>query len=124
WLGRVEDVRTVWQRAAIGVLPTRYGEGVPLALIEAAACGRAIVASDTPGCRDIVRDGETGLLVPSRDIDRLADAIAQLAVDPARRQEMGRAGRALVERDFAAPLIAEQTLALYRDMLSERDATR
>ena len=124
WLGRVEDVRTVWQRAAIGVLPTRYGEGVPLALIEAAACGRAIVASDTPGCRDIVHDGETGLLVPSRDIDRLADAIAQLAADPARRQAMGMAGRALVERDFAAPLIAEQTLALYRDMLSERDANR
>ena len=124
WLGRVEDVRSVWQRAAIAVLPTRYGEGVPLALLEAAACGRAIVASDTPGCREAVRHGETGLLVPPHDIDALADAITELTADPAKRQAMGMAGRALVERNFAAPRIAEQTMALYRDLLSERAASR
>ena len=117
WLGRVEDVRTVWQRAAIAVSPTSYGEGVPLALLEAAACGRPIIASDTPGCREIVRDGETGLLVSPHDVDALAEAIAALAADPAHRRAMGEAGRALVERDFAAPLIAEQMLALYRDLL-------
>jgi glycosyltransferase involved in cell wall biosynthesis len=120
WLGRVEDVRTVWQRAAIAVLPTSYGEGVPLALLEAAACGRPIVAADTPGCREIVRHGETGLLVRQHDVAALADAIAALTADPARRQAMGEAGRSLVERDFAAPLIAEQTLALYRELLHER----
>jgi glycosyltransferase involved in cell wall biosynthesis len=120
WLGRVEDVRTVWQRAAIAVLPTSYGEGVPLALLEAAACGRPIVAADTPGCREIVRHGETGLLVGQHDVAALADAIAALTADPARRQAMGEAGRSLVERDFAAPLIAEQTLALYRELLHER----
>ena len=124
WLGRVEDVRSVWQRAAIAVLPTRYGEGVPLALLEAAACGRAIVASDTPGCREAVRHGETGLLVRPHDIDSLADAITELTADPAKRQAMGMAGRALVERNFAAPRIAEQTMALYRDLLSERAASR
>lgn len=124
WLGQIEDVRTVWQHAAISVLPTSYGEGVPLALLEAAACGRPVIASDTPGCREIVRHGETGLLVPPHDIDALADAVAALAADPARRNAMGMAGRALVERDFAAPLIAEQTLALYRDMLSKRAASR
>ena len=124
WLGQIEDVRTVWQHAAISVLPTSYGEGVPLALLEAAACGRPVIASDTPGCREIVRHRETGLLVPPHDIDALADAVAALAADPTRRHAMGMAGRALVERDFAAPLIAEQTLALYRDMLSERAARR
>ena len=63
WLGRVEDVRAVWRRAAIAVLPSTYGEGIPKALIEAAACARPIVATDVPGCREIVRHGETGILV-------------------------------------------------------------
>jgi glycosyltransferase involved in cell wall biosynthesis len=120
WLGRVEDVRMVWQRAAIAVLPTSYGEGVPLALLEAVACARPIIASDTPGCREIVRHGETGLLVPPHDVDVLAEAIAALAADPAWRRGMGEAGRALVERDFAAPLIVEEMLALYRDLLRAR----
>ena len=124
WLGQVKDVREVWRRAAIAVLPTSYGEGVPLALLEAAACERAIVATDTPGCRDVVRNGETGLLVPRNDAAALMEAIAMLAADPARRQRMGRAGRALVEREFAAPLIAEQTLALYREMMRERAERR
>jgi len=120
WLGRVEDVRTVWQRATVAVLPTSYGEGVPLALLEAAACGRPIIASDMPGCREIVRDGETGLLAPAHDVDAFAEAIAALAADPVRRRAMGAAGRALVEREFAAPLIAKQMLALYRDLLRAR----
>jgi len=124
WLGQVDDVCTVWQRAAIGVLPTGYGEGLPLALLEAAACGRPAIASDTPGCREIVWHGKTGLLVPPHDIDALAEAIGALIAEPARRQAMGAAGRVLVERDFAAPLIAEQTLALYRDLLSARAARR
>ena len=120
WLGRVADVRTVWQRAGIAVLPTSYGEGVPLALLEAAACGRSIVAADTPGCREIVRHDETGLLVRRHDVAALAEAVAALTADPTRRQAMGEAGRSLVERDFAAPLIAGQTLALYRELLRER----
>jgi glycosyltransferase involved in cell wall biosynthesis len=67
-----------------------------------------------------VHHGETGLLVRQHDVAALADAIAALTADPARRQAMGQAGRSLVERDFAAPLIAEQTLALYRELLRER----
>jgi glycosyltransferase involved in cell wall biosynthesis len=113
WLGRVEDVRSVWARAAVAVLPSTYGEGLPRALLEAAACGRPIVATDTPGCREVVRDGENGLLVAPHDVAALAEAIAALARDPARRQAMGWAGRALVEREFAEPVIAAQTLALY-----------
>jgi glycosyltransferase involved in cell wall biosynthesis len=124
WLGRVEDVRTVWRRAAIAVLPSTYGEGVPKALIEAAACARAIVAADMPGCREVVRAGETGLLVPPHDIAGLAEALATLAGDGPRRQAMGRAGRALVEREFGEEGVARQTLALYHRAMRERSAAR
>ena len=119
WLGRVEDVRSVWARAAIAVLPSTYGEGLPRALLEAAACGRPIVTTDTPGCREVVRDGENGLLVSPHDVAALGEAIAALARDPARRQAMGQAGRALVEREFAEPVIARQILALYDLVLRE-----
>jgi glycosyltransferase involved in cell wall biosynthesis len=122
WLGQVDDVREVWRHAAIAVLPSTYGEGVPKALIEAAACARAIVATDMPGCREVVRAGETGLLVPPNDIAGLADALAALAADPAGRQAMGRAGRALVERELGEEAIASQTLALYDALLRERSA--
>jgi glycosyltransferase involved in cell wall biosynthesis len=124
WLGRVEDVRAVWRRAAVAVLPSTYGEGVPKALIEAAACGRAIVTADMPGCREAVRAGETGLIVPPHDIDGLAEALAALARDPARRQAMGRAGRAMVEREFGEAGVARQTLALYHAALRERQMAR
>jgi glycosyltransferase involved in cell wall biosynthesis len=120
WLGAVADVRTVWRRAAIAVLPSTYGEGVPKALLEAAACARPIIASDVPGCREIVRSGTTGLLVPARDIQGLADAIAALAGDPARRKAMGRAGRELVECEFAEDIVARETLAIYDAALRER----
>ena len=90
WLGRIEDVRAVWKRAAVAVLPSSYGEGIPKALIEAAACARPIVATDVPGCREIVRHGETGILVPANETARLAEAIAALAGDPERRRAMGR----------------------------------
>jgi glycosyltransferase involved in cell wall biosynthesis len=120
WLGRVQDVREVWRRAAIAVMPSTYGEGVPKALLEAAACGRAIVATDMPGCRESVIAGESGLLVPPHDIDALAEALAALARDPGRRQRMGRAGRALVEREFGEAGVARQTIALYEAALRER----
>ena len=122
WLGPVADVRAVWRRAAIAVLPSSYGEGVPKALLEAAACARPIIASDVPGCREVVRPGDTGLLVPPRDIQGLADAIAVLAGDPVRRKAMGRAGRALVERDFGEDIVARETLAVYDAALRERAA--
>lgn len=132
WLGRIDDVREVWEEAAIAVLPSTYGEGLPKSLLEAASCGRAIVASDMPGCREIVRpDGPdtkpgeaTGLLVPPGDVAALARAIRALAGDPERRRAMGRAGRRLVECDFAEERIAAQTLALYETALRERDAGR
>ena len=122
WLGPVADVRGVWARAHVAVFPSTYGEGVPKALLEATACGRPIVAADMPGSREIVRHGETGLLVSPGDAGALAEALARLMRDPAARRSMGAAGRALVERDFAESVVAEQTLALYRVILSDRKA--
>ena len=124
WLGPIADVRAVWRRAAIAVLPSTYGEGLPKALLEAAACARPVVASDVPGCREVVCPGETGLLVPPRDIYGLAAAIAALAGDPMRRQAMGRAARELVEREFDEGTVARETLAVYDAALRQRAAQR
>jgi glycosyltransferase involved in cell wall biosynthesis len=119
WLGHVADVREVWRQAAIALLPSRYGEGVPKTLLEAASCGRPIIASDMPGCRDVVRHGETGLLVPPGDVAALAAAIRALAADPALRARMGAAGRARVVAEFGETRIAQQTLALLRSLVGE-----
>jgi glycosyltransferase involved in cell wall biosynthesis len=124
WLGPVADVRDVWRRAAIAVLPSTYGEGVPKALLEAAACARPIVATDVPGCREVVRSGETGFLVAPKDVEGLAAAIAALADDPARRVAMGGAGRALIEHEFAEDVVARETLAVYRAAVNERAMRR
>src|SRR5207237_2010813 len=111
-------------RAAIAVLPSTYGEGVPKALLEAAACARPIIAADMPGLREVVRPGETGLLVPPHDVDALAEALAALAGDPERRRAMGQAGRALVEREFGEDEVGRRTLALYQESLNDRVVAR
>ncbi len=120
WLGPVEDVRAVWRRAAICLLPSTYGEGLPRTLLEAASCARPMVATDIPGCREVVRPGDTGLLVPPHDVEALATAIAELAQDPALRAAMGEAARAMIERQFAEAVIVRETLSLYRAALAER----
>jgi glycosyltransferase involved in cell wall biosynthesis len=120
WLGHVSDVREIWRRAAIAVLPSSYGEGLPKALLEAASCARPIVASDMPGCREIVVPEETGLLVPLHDVEALARAIARLAADPRLRARMGEAGRARVVAEFAEGVVAARTVALLRATLDER----
>lgn len=115
WWGFRSDMAEVFARAHVVCLPS-YGEGVPKVLLEAAACGRPLVASDTPGCREIVRDGETGLLVPPRDAPALAAALRRLVGDPALRLRMGRAGRRLVETDFSQDHVVDRTLAVYREL--------
>lgn len=117
WLGYQEDIARVWAGATIAVLPTTYGEGVPKALIEAAACARPIVATDVPGCREIVKQGETGFLVPPRDTDALAEAIRRLAGDPALRGRMGERGRAHASDGFSERTVVAETLSLYRSLL-------
>jgi glycosyltransferase involved in cell wall biosynthesis len=120
WLGHVADVRDVWRRAAIALLPSSYGEGVPKSLLEAASCARPIIASDMPGCREVVEAGETGLLVPVHDVGALAKAIATLAHAPELRRRMGAAGRQRMVAEFAERRVAEQTVVLLRSALAER----
>lgn len=113
WSGPVTDAATVWATAQIAVLPS-YREGLPLSLLEAAACGRPMVATDVPGCREVVEHEKTGLLVPPRDPVALADAIARLADDPELRARLGRAARERVLERFTVDRVVEQTLAVYR----------
>lgn len=119
WWDHQHDMASVFQRSTFVVLPS-YREGVPKALLEACASGRAIVTTDVPGCREVVRHGENGLLVPARDSRALAGAIEELASNPARRQQMGQAGRARAEAEFSEACVVEATLDLYRDILGPR----
>jgi glycosyltransferase involved in cell wall biosynthesis len=115
WLGHVDDIGELWRQCHIAVLPSRR-EGMPKALLEAAAMGRPLIATDVPGCREITRDGETGLLVPPDDPAALAAAIIRLAANPDERKSFGEAGRRLVEKQFSADAIGRQTVALYRSL--------
>ncbi|MDE2858131.1 MAG: glycosyltransferase family 4 protein [Chloroflexota bacterium] len=117
WLGKSDDMPQVYAESNIVCLPSTYGEGVPKVLIEAAACGRACVTTDTPGCREIVRHGENGFTVPPGDIDALAAAVERLIGDPALRQEMGAKGRQIVLEDFTLRQVIEETLELYKALL-------
>jgi glycosyltransferase involved in cell wall biosynthesis len=113
WLGQVDDVRQVWAQAHIAALPSHH-EGLPLSLLEAAACGRPLIATDIPGCRAIAKANVNALLVPVGDVDALADAIERLARDDALRERFGNASRALVDPELSADRIGAATVALYR----------
>jgi len=112
WWGHREDMREVYAQATIVCLPS-YREGLPKALLEAAACGRALVATDVPGCRDICRPDVSGLLVPARNPPALAHAIETLLEDDALRTRLAAGARALVEREFSSAQVQAATLALY-----------
>lgn len=114
--GRSETMPAVFAEADVVALPTYYGEGLPKVLIEAAACGLPIVTTDWPGCREVVRDGENGLLVPIRDAAALADAIERLARDPELRRAMGARGREKALASWSVESVVAQTLALYREV--------
>ena len=115
-LGHVSDIAGLWAKAHIAVLPSRR-EGLPKSLLEAAACGRPIVATDVPGCREVARQGLNALLVRVDDAEALADAIQRLAHDPDMRARFAKAGRALAEREFSSARIGPEAVKLYRTML-------
>lgn len=119
-LGERSDIASLYAQAHIAVLPS-YREGLPKSLVEAAACGRAVVTTDVPGCRDAIEPGASGLLVPVRDGRRLADAVLRLANDDALRHQMGAEGRHLAEREFDIRKIISAHLAIY-DALTNRSA--
>lgn len=116
WLGTVHEMPELISGASLVVLPSFYGEGVPRILIEAAACGRPIVTTDMPGCREIVKTGVNGMLFPARDITALADAIEVLLNDTKLRKEMGRNGREMVEKEFSQQKVIAETMSLYQEL--------
>ena len=114
WCGHRDDVREIWATAHIAVLASQGGEGVPKTLLEAAAIGRPIVATDVPGNRDIAQNGVNAILVPPGDAHAFAAALKELADDPARRRSYAAAGRTLVAERFSEEAVSAATIALYR----------
>lgn len=117
--GHRTDMPQVLAAAHLVVLPSYYGEGLPKVLIEAAACGRAVVTTDHTGCRDAIESGVTGLLVPVRNVVALADAIEILINDPVRCKMMGDAGRALAEKAFEVRQVVSAHLQIYQELIDK-----
>ena len=111
-----DDMAQVYRDCHVVCLPS-YREGLPKALLEAAACGRPLVSCDVEGCREAVRHGESGLLVPVRDATALAAALRQLIENASQRAKFGRAAREIAVAEFSLDSVIEQTFALYRELL-------
>jgi glycosyltransferase involved in cell wall biosynthesis len=119
--GYREDMPEVLAQCILVVLPS-WREGMPRILLEAAATGRAVITTDVPGCRDAIIPGVTGLLVPLRDAEALADAMEKVLNDRERLQTMGKAGRKLAEREFDVLKEVNRHLEMYRNLLAEKEA--
>ena len=117
--GHRNDMAVVLSQANVVCLPS-YLEGFPKVLVEASACGRAIVTTDVPGCREIVRQGDNGFLVPPRDSDALASALHTLIYNPLLRSKMGARGREIAVWDFSEETICKQTIAIYQELSGAR----
>lgn len=116
WWGHRNDIPQTFASVYMVVLPS-YREGLPKVLIEAAACGRAVITTDVPGCRDAIEPDVTGMLVPVRDSEALACAIRRLLDNPSLCEEMGRAGRELAERSFDVQQVVTQHMRIYDELL-------
>lgn len=110
------DMAQIYRECHIVCLPS-YREGFPKVLLEAAACGRALISTDVEGCREAVAHGRSGFLVPARDAATLADALSRLIADPALRDEFGANARAIVVGELSLTAVIDRTLAVYREVL-------
>lgn len=119
FLGDVPNMFEVYEKSHIICLPSFYGEGLPKVLIEAASCGKAIITTDHPGCRDAVINKKTGLLIPIKDSEKLSDQIEYLALNHKLRKSMGTEGRKLAESQFSINLVVEQHMKIYDDILNK-----
>jgi glycosyltransferase involved in cell wall biosynthesis len=115
FLGFCKDIISVYQNSNLVVLPS-YREGLPRSLVEAGACGRAVITTDVPGCRDAIIPGSTGLLVNVKDSTSLANAIEQLLQSPDLRKSLGKSGRRFAEKNFDIRIIVRQHLKLYDEL--------
>jgi glycosyltransferase involved in cell wall biosynthesis len=118
WLGHIEDIVSLWRSCHFAVLPS-HREGLPVSLLEAAACGRPLIATDAPGCREVVIDDQTGLLVPIENPTALAQAIMRLATSPDLRARYGKAARQLVVNKLSAKIIGNSIVQLYDQLIFE-----
>ena len=114
-LGYHQDIPNLYSKSHIICLPS-YREGFPKALMEAAAAGRAVVTTNVPGCRDAIIPNKTGLLVPVRDSEALANAIEMLLKNSDKRKALGKAGRDLAEKEFKVENIVDAHLRIYKDL--------
>ncbi|HKU79134.1 MAG TPA: glycosyltransferase family 4 protein [Rhodanobacteraceae bacterium] len=118
WIGHVDDMPALFASSDIFVLPSYYREGLPKSLIEAAACATPLITTDMPGCRDVVTDGVDGLIVPPRDADALATAIARLLDAPELARKLGWAARAKALAAFDERIVIRRTLETYDEVLT------
>lgn len=118
WWGNCDNMVDILQKATIVTLPTYYPEGVPKILIEAAATGKPLITTDRPGCNDIVRDCDNGILIPEKNCDALANAIILLLKNPNLRDLYGNNGRKLVLKEFSEEIVIEKTLEVYAALLN------
>jgi glycosyltransferase involved in cell wall biosynthesis len=116
WWGHRSDMPEVLAGAHVACLPS-YREGLPKSLLEAAACGLPLIATDVPGCREIAVHEETALLVPPRNAPALAEAMMRLANDAELRRRLGAAARERVCEHFSTERITGQTTSLYRELI-------
>jgi glycosyltransferase involved in cell wall biosynthesis len=114
--GHRDDMVAVFHAAHVVCLPS-YREGLPKVLLEAAACARPIVTTDVPGCREVVREGENGLLVPVRNAQALSAALLCLIKNSELRAKMGHRGREIVMEEFSSKKVIAQTLDLYKELI-------
>ena len=117
-IGFQTDISDLYTKSNIACLPS-YREGLPKSLIEAAACGRAVVTSDVPGCRHAIEANKTGLLVPINDPFALADAIEYLIKNPDVRKRMGEAGRDLAKKEFSNKKIVSDHMKIYLGLINK-----
>ncbi len=116
YMGITRDIVAVWRHADIFVLPARSREGMPRALLEAAASGRPLVVTDVPGCREFVSNGVEGLIVPPNDPVALADALERLARNPALRAQFGAAARTKIMSGYTESKVEADVEAAYRNL--------
>ena len=112
WSGEVSDVRPIMAKSNVVVLPS-YREGIPRALLEAAAMAKPIITTDAVGCREVVDDEINGLLVPVKDAPALARAMERMINDLEMRKHMGKAGRKKIEREFDEKIVIQKILEVY-----------
>ena len=112
----MSDIKSVWEKSHIAVLPSKR-EGLPLSLLEAAACGKPIIASDVVGCREVAISGFNAVTFDVDNVVQLADAIIYLSTSHKIRKHYGRNSRSLVEKDMSEREVIKETIKIYNDLM-------